>query len=75
MELFWTVQVDERRERVAVGLCFDCRWMRRMKSARGSSFYFCERSLTDPAFPKYPRLPVLQCAGYESVRREKEKPK
>ncbi len=25
----------------------------------------CERSLTDPSFPRYPRLPVLSCRGYE----------
>jgi hypothetical protein len=25
----------------------------------------CERSLTDPSFPRYPRLPVLTCRGYE----------
>jgi hypothetical protein len=27
----------------------------------------CNRSLTDPAYDKYPRLPVLQCPGYEPV--------
>jgi len=25
----------------------------------------CERSKTDDRFAKYPRLPVLQCVGYE----------
>jgi hypothetical protein len=24
----------------------------------------CDRSASDPAFAKYPRLPVLQCPGY-----------
>jgi hypothetical protein len=38
-----------------------------MRSDRGSVFYLCERSLTDPAYPKYPRLPVLECAGYDRV--------
>jgi hypothetical protein len=55
------------REREYAGLCADCRFMRRMKSDRGSTFYFCERSATDPAFPKYPRLPVLECSGYEQI--------
>jgi len=41
--------------------------MRTVESARGSTFYFCERSKTDPSFPKYPRLPVLRCSGYEKV--------
>jgi hypothetical protein len=25
----------------------------------------CERSRLDPAFPRYPSLPVLACAGFE----------
>jgi hypothetical protein len=47
-----------------VGLCADCEYARRIESARGSIFYLCRRSLTDPAFPQYPRLPVIQCSGY-----------
>ncbi|SPF48261.1 hypothetical protein SBA1_820063 [Candidatus Sulfotelmatobacter kueseliae] len=47
------------------GLCVRCRFMRLMNSDRGATFYSCERSATDVAFPKYPRLPVLQCPGYE----------
>jgi hypothetical protein len=53
---------DDTREQV--GLCATCQWSRRIASVRGSIFYMCERSNSDPAFPKYPRLPVLQCAGY-----------
>jgi hypothetical protein len=34
-------------------------------SDRGSVFYLCQLSKVDPSFPKYPRLPVLACAGYE----------
>ena len=55
-----------------VGLCADCRFMRLMASDRGSTFYLCERSATDPQFPKYPRLPVLHCAGYESLSDNQE---
>ena len=25
----------------------------------------CERSRTDERFPKYPRLPVVECVGWE----------
>jgi hypothetical protein len=49
------------------GLCADCQFKRQIESDRGSIFYFCERSKTDPKFPKYPRLPVLQCSGYEAI--------
>jgi hypothetical protein len=52
-------------ESVRVGLCADCQFSRRIESDRGSTFYFCERSKTNNEFPKYPRLPVLQCRGFE----------
>lgn len=47
-----------------------------MQSDRGSVFYLCQRSVTDPSFPKYPRLPVPQCSGYEppDAARENAKP-
>lgn len=50
------------------GLCATCRHQRTIRSGRGSTFSMCERGLRDPAWPKYPRLPVLRCAGHE--RRE-----
>jgi hypothetical protein len=50
-----------------VGLCEKCKFVRRIESDRGSIFYMCQRSSTDAAFPKYPRLPVFQCAGYEPI--------
>jgi len=49
------------------GLCAGCRHLRLIKSDRGTTFYFCQRSATDPEFPKYPRLPVLECPGYEQI--------
>jgi hypothetical protein len=36
-----------------------------IKNTRGSSFSMCERSKTDEAFPKYPRVPVVECPGFE----------
>jgi hypothetical protein len=50
------------------GLCADCTHARRIESDRGSVFYMCQLALTDNRFKKYPRLPVLSCAGYESSR-------
>jgi len=46
--------------------------MRLIHSDRGSTFYFCERSASDATFPKYPRLPVLHCSGYEPLPAEEE---
>ena len=47
------------------GLCDSCRHQKIIRTGRGSEFSMCERSKTDERFPKYPRLPVLECPGYE----------
>ena len=46
------------------GLCGSCIHARIIESKRGSRFYMCELSKVDPAFPKYPPLPVVACSGY-----------
>jgi|SRR5215469_15672551 len=58
----------QKPEADCVGLCAHCTHVRRITSDRGSRFYLCRRSATDPSFPKYPRLPVVQCRGYEENR-------
>jgi len=50
-----------------IGLCGTCRHSRVVKNTRGSVFHLCERSRDDPAFARYPRLPVLSCDGYEQA--------
>jgi len=55
---------DARTELHRVGLCLDCVHTQRIQSDRGSTFYRCKLSDSDSTFPKYPRLPVLQCPGY-----------
>ena len=47
------------------GLCASCRWAAAIESARGSVFLRCGRSDHDPAYRKYPPLPVRACAGFE----------
>jgi hypothetical protein len=56
---------DPRDPRLTVGLCATCEHARVIVSDRGSQFHFCERSTTDPRFPRYPRLPVVACIGYD----------
>ena len=53
------------RAHLEPGLCKSCAHSRRMESDRGSTFYLCELSLRDSRYPKYPRLPVLECGGYQ----------
>jgi hypothetical protein len=52
---------------VDAGLCDSCRHQKIVKSGRGSVFSMCLRSKTDDRYPKYPRLPVRECAGYEKL--------
>jgi hypothetical protein len=56
-------------ERPAAGLCDSCRHQRIVRNTRGSSFSLCERSRSDPAYRRYPRLPVRECPGYERKQR------
>lgn len=50
---------------VNAGLCDSCRHQKMIESGRGSRFSMCLRWKTDGRFPKYPRLPVRRCSGYE----------
>ncbi len=47
------------------GLCDTCVHQRIVRNRRGSRFSLCERSRDDPSYPRYPRLPVVDCRGYE----------
>jgi len=55
---------DDRQQHPDPGLCRTCQYSRWIESDRGSTFIRCELSLEDSQFPKYPRLPVLNCGGY-----------
>lgn len=52
-------------DRAKAGLCAECAQALRVVSGRGSVFWLCRRSSTDAAFPRYPRLPVLRCPGFD----------
>jgi hypothetical protein len=43
------------------GLCDSCRHQKVIRNTRGSTFSMCRH----PELPKYPRLPVVECRGYE----------
>lgn len=51
-------------DRVA-GLCAACRHMRVIVSSKGSRFYMCTRAAHDPAYRRYPPIPVRHCAGFD----------
>jgi hypothetical protein len=56
---------------VPAGLCAACVHLRLLASPR-SVFVRCGLAATDPAFPRYPALPVTRCAGYRPVARQPE---
>ena len=57
------------------GLCDSCRHQKLIRNTRGSSFSLCERSKSDERYPKYPRLPVELCPGYERAEPVKAPPR
>ena len=50
------------------GLCATCQHQQIVRNTRGSSFSLCRRSKTEPEYPRYPRLPVVECRGWEARR-------
>lgn len=48
------------------GLCSICIHARLVVSGRGSHFMRCGLSDADDRYPRYPRLPVLRCAGFSA---------
>jgi hypothetical protein len=55
------------RHSTEAGLCGSCAHSEVIRSDRGSTFYRCGLSKIQPDFPKYPRLPVLSCAGWSKA--------
>jgi len=50
---------------LANGLCDSCAHQELVPNTRGSVFSLCLRSRTDERYPRYPRVPVAACLGYE----------
>ena len=51
-----------------VGLCARCVHLCVVGHPRGGEDYVrCGLRDTHPAYPKYPRLPVLQCDGFQEA--------
>ncbi len=48
------------------GLCSRCCHQQLVRNTRGSVFSLCRRSRVEPdRYPRYPRLPVTACGGFE----------
>jgi hypothetical protein len=55
--------------RARAGLCGHCVSAVVRPTNRGTVYLRCALSGVDRRFPKYPRLPVLDCPGYRPVAR------
>ena len=55
---------DPGTERVAAGGCVSCVYARLIRAKANDVYYFCERSVNDPRYARYPRLPMLTCEGH-----------
>lgn len=51
----------------APGLCASCVHAKLNKTNRGTAYLRCTRAAWDASLPRYPRLPVIECAGYEEA--------
>ncbi|MEZ0066990.1 putative cupin superfamily protein [Streptacidiphilus sp. MAP12-20] len=49
------------------GLCAGCRHHLLNETRRGTAYLRCGRAASDDRLPRYPRLPVVDCVGFEGV--------
>jgi hypothetical protein len=61
------VDADGLHEPSRVGLCDHCTNVQVIENRRGSRFYRCRLADIDPAFVRYPPLPVISCPGFAPV--------
>jgi len=52
-------------DETSVGLCAHCRHASAQENTRRRVFWRCLRADHDPAYRRYPPLPVVACAGHE----------
>ena len=48
-----------------VGICLHCNFVSEIVSGKGSKFIQCKKHFTNKDFPKYPKLPVKFCTGFQ----------
>ena len=51
----------------AAGLCQTCVHAKLNETNRGTAYLRCTRAAWDTRLPRYPRLPVLECPGFEEA--------
>jgi hypothetical protein len=49
------------------GLCAACQHAKLNETRRGTVYLRCTRAAWDSRLPRYPRLPVTRCVGFDPV--------
>jgi propionyl-CoA synthetase len=49
------------------GLCAGCQHAKLNETRRGTAYLRCTRAAWDSRLPRYPRLPVMECVGFDPV--------
>jgi hypothetical protein len=49
------------------GLCRTCQHAKLNETRRGTVYLRCTRAAWDPTLARYPRLPIVQCPGFQIV--------
>jgi len=55
-----------RKLGAAPGLCETCVHAKLNETHRGTAYLRCTRAAWDARLRRYPRLPVIECLGYEA---------
>jgi len=61
------VNPEQFSDGTRAGLCDRCQNVQIIQNRRGSRFYRCRLADVDPAFVRYPPLPVLFCPGFAPI--------
>jgi hypothetical protein len=56
---------DWRKLGAAPGLCADCQYAKLTQTRHGPAYLRCTRAAWDAALARYPRLPVIECPGFQ----------
>ena len=54
-----------RDDATRFGLCATCAFGRLFRSGKDATYVTCDLSRTDPAYPRFPSIPVIRCRGFE----------
>jgi hypothetical protein len=49
------------------GLCQGCQHAKLNETNRGTAYLRCTRAAWDERLPRYPRLPVTECPGFDQA--------